>query len=112
MFRGRLKMSALVSFSSAPLQIAPVIGILGIILSLCLGILGIVLKLQTGHVQEWLIILCPIIFLSSIQLLSLGIIGLYLTNIFEETKKRPNYIIDSMHGFSPDIEKKFLDETL
>ena len=38
-------------------------------------------------------------FLGGVQLLSIGILGEYLARIFNEVKRRPNYLIAEKHGF-------------
>jgi len=38
-------------------------------------------------------------FFSGIQLLSLGVMGEYIGRIYDETRERPKYIIESRHGF-------------
>jgi hypothetical protein len=40
-----------------------------------------------------------IIFIGSIQLFCTGMIALYVASIYEESKRRPNFIIESTHGF-------------
>jgi len=39
------------------------------------------------------------LFLGSVQLFSLGVLGVYVSNLSEESKGRPNYIVDSHFGF-------------
>ena len=79
----------IVSFTTIPLTFAIVFGILtfiaGIILLIlrCIGV--IVISNET--------LLVIILFLCSIQLLSLGIVGEYLSKTYIEVKNRPNYII-------------------
>jgi hypothetical protein len=42
-----------------------------------------------------------ILFLSGIQLLALGVVGLYLSKIFNEVKARPSYIVRATWGLPP-----------
>ena len=50
-------------------------------------------------IRGWSSTVFLILFLGSIQLIAIGIIGEYLGRIYEEVKKRPLYIIDSTLGF-------------
>jgi hypothetical protein len=43
-------------------------------------------------------------FFSGIQLLSLGVIGEYIGRIYDETRDRPKYIVESRYGFDDELE--------
>jgi glycosyltransferase involved in cell wall biosynthesis len=92
--------SALISFSSIPLQLASVAGIGGFVFSFGMMIFVLSEKLQGVTLPGWTAIMTAILFLGSVQLLSIGILGLYIHSIFIEVKKRPNYILESTFGFS------------
>jgi glycosyltransferase involved in cell wall biosynthesis len=98
--------SALISFSSTPLQFASIAGIGGFIFSFGMMIFVLSEKIQGVTLPGWTAIMTAILFLGSIQLLSIGILGLYIHSIFIEVKKRPNFIIESTYGFN----EKMLDE--
>ena len=49
---------------------------------------------------DWLLIITAIFFVGSIQLIGIGILGLYVQSIYIATKNRPNYIVQSVFGFS------------
>ena len=49
---------------------------------------------------DWLIIISTILFVGSIQLIGIGILGLYVQSVYIASKNRPNYIIESVFGFS------------
>ncbi|MDP8212943.1 MAG: hypothetical protein P9X22_06620 [Candidatus Zapsychrus exili] len=87
--------SALISFSSTPLQVSSIFAVFLIVTSIGFFIASFMFKANAVVLS----IVAAIFFVGSIILFCLGIIGFYLTNIFEETKKRPNYIIDSTYGF-------------
>ena len=91
--------SALISFSSAPLQIASLVGISGCLVS-GLMIFHVLFEKFSGHsIPGWTAIMTAILFLGSVQLLTIGSLGVYIHSIFIEVKERPNYIIESIHGF-------------
>ena len=91
--------SALVSFSSLPLQFASLMGFVAILVSLALSIHVVIQKIQGVAVPGWTALMAAVLFLGSIQLFCLGVIGLYIHNIFEESKGRPNFIVESTWGF-------------
>lgn len=91
--------SALISFSSAPLKLTVILGFVAIIADFGLFLHVILEKFQGRAIPGWTAIMIAVIFIGSVQLLCLGIMGLYLNAIFEESKRRPNYIVDKTFGF-------------
>lgn len=79
----------IVSFTTSPLIFAITLGILSFIAGIVLIILNVIKILSISNS----VLLIIILFLSGIQLLSLGIIGEYLAKTYTEIKNRPNYII-------------------
>src|SRR5574344_1547299 len=85
---------SIVNFSTMPLVIAGVVGILFCLIAFIMIIVIIVKILVYGDpTTGWPSMVCIIFFVSGIQLFSLGIIGEYLANTYLEIKKRPIYII-------------------
>jgi dolichol-phosphate mannosyltransferase len=97
-YLGSLKIAfnGIVGFSIRPLQIASILGFLIAGGSFLVGILFVIEKLifsadlPAGF--TWTIVL--ITFLAGTQLLSIGIMGEYIGRIYEEVKRRPQYIIE------------------
>lgn len=84
----------IVAFSTAPLAISSIAGILFCIISFIMIIIIIVKTIIFGDpTAGWPSLVCIIFFVSGIQLFCLGIIGQYLSKTYLETKKRPIYII-------------------
>lgn len=81
------------AFSTAPLILAIIFGLLFQFVSLILLIIIIVDLIIKVSVSNLLIILCIIFFVSGIQLFTTGIIGEYLSKTYLEVKNRPIYII-------------------
>lgn len=82
------------AFSTTPLIMSSVIGLLFCFISFLLIILIIVKTLVFGDpTSGWPSMICIIFFVSGIQLFSLGIIGQYIAKAYLEVKKRPIYII-------------------
>ena len=90
----KYSMEGFINFSEAPLNLSLWAGAVSFFMSL-LGILFIIVRKITigGSVTGWASLICIMLFIGGIQLLSLGIIGKYISKIFLETKKRPIYIV-------------------
>ena len=82
------------AFSTTPLIIASVLGLVFCLVAFLLIILIIVKTLIYGDpTSGWPSMICVIFFVSGVQLFSLGIIGQYLSKTYLEVKHRPIYII-------------------
>jgi dolichol-phosphate mannosyltransferase len=93
--------SALISFSGVPLQISTLLGFLMSLSAFALFVHVLVERLRGHNIPGWTAIMTAILFLGGIQLLMLGVIGLYLHAMYVELKDRPNYIIESSFAFGP-----------
>lgn len=83
----------IVAFSTAPLAIAALMGILFCIIAFIFIVVIVVRTLAFGDpVSGWPSTICVILLLGGIQLLCVGILGEYLAKTYLETKKRPIYI--------------------
>lgn len=88
-------LEGIVAFSTLPLTIASLFGILFIFVSFIVILLIIAKTLIFGDpTSGWPSLVCIIFFVSGIQLFCLGIIGQYLSKTYLEVKKRPIYIVD------------------
>jgi glycosyltransferase involved in cell wall biosynthesis len=82
------------AFSSKPLALASVFGVLFFILSLVFISVIIFRKVLWGDpVDGWASTACIILFCSGIQLFTVGILGQYLAKTYTEVKQRPHYIV-------------------
>ena len=87
-------LEGIVGFSTMPLQIASVMGMLFLFVAFIAIIIVIVKTLAFGDpVSGWPSLACIIFFVSGVQLFCLGIIGQYLSKTYLETKNRPIYIV-------------------
>ena len=91
--------SAVVNFSSVPLQVASYCGLVAIVVDIGVLVHALWQKFSGHAVPGWTAIMIVILFISSIQLWCLGMIGLYLNSVHEAGKHRPNYIVASTYGF-------------
>ena len=84
----------IVAFSTAPLVISAMIGLLFCLIAFVLIIVIIVKTLAFGDpTSGWPSLVCIIFMVSGVQLLTLGVIGEYLSKMYMEVKKRPIYIV-------------------
>ena len=84
------------SFSIKPIRIITCLGALIFFISLIVLIVFICLKYTGVTVSGWTSIVASIWMIGGIQMLCLGIIGEYIGKIYNETKKRPRYIISKV----------------
>lgn len=84
------------SFSTMPLQLVTIMGILSILLSIILGIQTLVRYLMGTAVEGFTTVILLILIIGGFIMLSLGIIGHYIARIYEEVKGRPKYIISKV----------------
>ena len=83
-----------VAFSTAPLAIASVLGMLMLLVSLAFIIFIIIRTLIFGDpVSGWPSLVCIITLIGGIQIFCVGILGEYLSKVYLETKGRPIYIV-------------------
>lgn len=91
-------LSSITSFTNVPMQIITVSGILFFIFALILGIQTIV-NFCTGNAADgFSTVILLILITGSILMLGIGIIGYYLSKIYEEIKCRPRYIVSEEAG--------------
>jgi glycosyltransferase involved in cell wall biosynthesis len=87
-------LDGIIAFSSRPLAIASVFGIMLFIIALSFIIFIIIRKIVWGDpVGGWASIICVILFCSGIQLFTIGILGQYMAKIYIEVKQRPQYVV-------------------
>lgn len=86
-------LEGIMAFSTAPLAIASIIGILFCVLAFCMIIFIIVRTLVFGDpTSGWPSMICILCLVSGVQLFCMGIVGQYLSKAYMEVKKRPIYI--------------------
>ncbi|MDR1444727.1 MAG: glycosyltransferase family 2 protein [Treponema sp.] len=87
-------LDGIIAFSSKPLAIASVIGILLFMVSIAFILFIIIRKAVWGDpVDGWASTVCIILFCSGIQVFTTGILGQYMAKTYTEVKQRPHYII-------------------
>ena len=86
------------SFSSAPLHLITILGFITLAISIVFSIVALVQKLVGTALGGFTTVIILLLFLGSIMMISLGIIGYYIARIYEEIKGRPRYIIEEYRG--------------
>jgi glycosyltransferase involved in cell wall biosynthesis len=95
----QLATTAIVSFTSAPLQIVTVLGILTLLLGVLVGADALISWFQGRAVSGFATTIITLLVVGSFIMISLGIIGEYLAKIYDEIKARPTYLVESAVGF-------------
>ncbi|MES2002946.1 MAG: glycosyltransferase family 2 protein [Bacteroidota bacterium] len=89
----RFALQGITSFSTRPLYIATYLGFSFALLSL-LYVPYIIYSIYFGHaISGWASMIATIAFFGGLQLMILGIIGMYLGKLFMQSKQRPHYIV-------------------
>ena len=91
------------SFSTAPMQIVTILGIIMFLVSVVFGLTSLIQKIMGAAQPGFTTVILILLFSSSIIMISLGIIGFYIARIYDEIKGRPKYIISRTCG---DIKDK------
>ncbi|CDZ77502.1 Putative glycosyltransferase CsbB [Legionella massiliensis] len=94
----KLAIDSMLAFSYAPIQAISIVGFLDCIFSLIYATYIVIQKVIWGANAGWSSLMVAIMFTSGVQMLTLGVIGEYLWRNFDESRKRPLYVLDEKHG--------------
>lgn len=94
-FYGLLKyaINNITSFSTAPMQLITFIGMVFFAFALVLGVQSLLNYLSGQSLEGFTTIILLLLGIGSLLMISLGIIGFYISKIYEEVKRRPRYLI-------------------
>ena len=82
------------AFSTKPLSVASILGILEFIIAFLMIIFLVIRKLIFGDpVAGWASTVCIVLFTTGLNLLTIGILGQYIAKIYVEVKQRPIFIV-------------------
>lgn len=104
----KLAFDGIVNFSTAPLRLVFLVGAAMFVFS-NLALILVVVQRLTGislfgmrptDVPGWTSVILALLVFSSVQMLSLGIFGEYLGRMYQEIKRRPEYVIKDVRGYS------------
>jgi glycosyltransferase involved in cell wall biosynthesis len=84
----------IIAFSTKPLALSSLFGVLLFLASLT-GMIIVAIRKLIMHLPDtgWSSLVCVILLVSSIQFFTIGIVGQYLAKIYTEVKQRPHYVI-------------------
>lgn len=94
-----LAIHASTSFSSLPLHIITVMGTVMFGVSIVLGIQTLYMKFSGAAVSGFTTVILLLLFIGSVLMVSLGVIGIYISRIFDEVKRRPKFVVEDMVNF-------------
>ena len=96
----KLSLFSIMSVSAKPLRVSIYLGLFISIMSFCYGLYVVFEKLILGQpIAGFATLAASMFFLGGVQLIFLGIIGLYIGKMFIESKHRPQYMIDYILDF-------------
>ncbi len=89
------------SFSDLPISILLTVGLIGTVMSACFAVVVVISSLMGQiEVPGYAATIIAILFFGALQMLSVGVLGVYTWRVFENTKGRPSYIIMSSENYS------------
>jgi len=83
------------AYSTAPMQIVTILGVMMLIITAFVSAWALVDKIRGIALEGMTTVIIILIFIGSIMMISLGIIGYYVARIYDEIKGRPKYIVSS-----------------
>jgi putative glycosyltransferase len=101
--RVAVAVNSVTSFTNAPLVLVFWIGLLISVLSLMAAVGLVAYRIMRPFAAGWPSVIVSIWLLGGLTILCLGVIGIYLSKVFSETKQRPYTIVREVHSHAGDI---------
>lgn len=98
----KMGIMAICSFSSIPMQTVTLLGGVMFFASIVMGVQTLFMKLTGQAVEGFATVILLLLFEGSVIMISLGIIGQYISMIYHETKRRPRYIVENSSDMHKD----------
>lgn len=103
----KYSLQGIIAYSDVPLSIASYLGVISFIVSILLMIFFMIRTIIFDNpTQGWTSLMVIILGLGGVQLLSLGVLGKYVSQTYLETKRRPLYILKETEKNQLDITSK------
>lgn len=107
-----LALNAIVSFTSAPLRIVTVLGLVTLLFGFLVAVETLWSWFMGQSVSGFATIMITILLLGSFVMISLGVMGEYIAKIYDEIKARPTYLVESETGFEDVETTENIDEKI
>jgi dolichol-phosphate mannosyltransferase len=103
----RLASTGIFYFSKKPLKLATAFGFASVAVGLVLSLWILFNKIVNPQflITGWASIILMVIYFGGVQLLTIGILGQYIGSLFDEVKRRPEYIVHELRGFPARAEE-------
>ncbi|MGH9340645.1 MAG: glycosyltransferase family 2 protein [Acidobacteriota bacterium] len=96
----RFAVDGITSFSSIPLYLSAILGMVASLLGFIYAAYAVYARLFTNQtVEGWTSVIIALLVLGGVQLMALGVHGVYLGRMYNEVKKRPRYLVRRAFGF-------------
>ncbi len=86
----------IVSFSAAPMQFVTFVGVFSFVFTMIMGVQTLINFISGKAIEGFTTVILLLLFFGSMIMISMGIIGYYISKIYEEVKGRPRYIISDI----------------
>ena len=94
----RYAVKNITSFSSAPLHCITSMGALMLVIAIVFTVISLIQKINGTAAEGFTTVIILLLITGSLIMLSLGVIGYYISKMYEELKGRPRYIISEECG--------------
>lgn len=105
----RLAMTAMMSFTSAPLRVVTVLGMIIMLLGSVIGVEALWSWIGNRAVSGFTTLIMTLLLIGSVTMISLGIVGEYIARIYDEIKARPTFLVSATCGPRPVENRRSTD---
>lgn len=106
----RLALDGLTAFTTWPLRLVSLVGVLFAVLAMAYASYLVIDYLVSGNaVSGWTTIVTAVLFFAGVNLISLGVVGEYVSRIFDEVKGRPLFVVRRRQGEPPILTRSHPD---
>jgi dolichol-phosphate mannosyltransferase len=97
--RIKLVVDSFVSFSYMPIRLMSLLGFCSAALGFLYALFLVMRRLiYEAPIEGWTSLICVVLIMSGLQLIMLGVLGEYLWRTFDESRRRPRFLIEESHG--------------